>query len=172
MLAGTQWGVYSRKIYCNCSSVVFPWYSPVIGIWCRPLPCLFRSVQAFDSVLHLPLLQKLSDCGLNQHILQWITCYLSDREQYVVSGNLCVQVLIYRGSKGKDIEFQSDQDFDIGVKNFLCSKSMNALRYDETWNVMQKILKHHAQKRRLNILLKIKKLYSKCRNAHISAQRH
>ena len=92
----------------------------------------FNLRKAFDSVLHLPLLQKLSDCGLNQHILQWITCYLSDREQYVVSGNLCVQVLIYRGSKGKDIEFQSDQDFDIGVKNFLCSKSMNALRYDET----------------------------------------
>jgi len=40
-----------------------------------------------------------------------ITCYLSDREQYVVSGNLCVQVLIYRGSKGKDIEFQSDARF-------------------------------------------------------------
>ena len=40
--------------------------------------------KAFDSVPHLPLLQKLSDCGLNQHILQWITCYLSNREQYVV----------------------------------------------------------------------------------------
>ena len=40
--------------------------------------------KAFDSVPHLPLLQKLRDCGLNQHILQWITCYLSGREQYVV----------------------------------------------------------------------------------------
>jgi len=26
----------------------------------------------------------LNDCGPNQHILQLITCYLSDREQYVV----------------------------------------------------------------------------------------
>ena len=26
----------------------------------------------------------LNECGPNQHILQWITCYLSDREQYVV----------------------------------------------------------------------------------------
>ncbi len=40
--------------------------------------------KAFDSVPHLPLLQTLSNCGLNQHILQWITCYLSDRKQYVV----------------------------------------------------------------------------------------
>ena len=46
----------------------------------------FNLRKAFDSVLHLPLLQKLSDCGLNQHILQWITCYLSDREQYLVVG--------------------------------------------------------------------------------------
>ena len=28
--------------------------------------------KAFDSVPHLFLLQKLRDCGLNQHILQWI----------------------------------------------------------------------------------------------------
>ena len=40
--------------------------------------------KAFDIVHHLPLLQKLSDCGLDQHILQWITCYLHGREQYVV----------------------------------------------------------------------------------------
>ena len=36
--------------------------------------------KAFDSVPHLPLLQKLSDCGLDQHILQWISYYLCGRE--------------------------------------------------------------------------------------------
>ena len=38
----------------------------------------------FDSVAHLPLLQKLYEFGLNQHVLQWVICYLSDRKQYVV----------------------------------------------------------------------------------------
>ena len=40
--------------------------------------------KAFDSVPHLPLLQKLKDIGLNQHILQWIASYLCNRQQYVV----------------------------------------------------------------------------------------
>ena len=40
--------------------------------------------KAFDSVPHLPLLQKLKDIGLEQHVLQWLTSYLSDRQQRVV----------------------------------------------------------------------------------------
>ena len=30
----------------------------------------FDLCKAFDNILQLPLLQKLSDCGLDQHILQ------------------------------------------------------------------------------------------------------
>ena len=44
----------------------------------------FNLRKAFDSVPHLPLLHKLKDIGLNQHILQWITSYLCNRQQYVV----------------------------------------------------------------------------------------
>ena len=40
--------------------------------------------KAFDSVPHLPLLQKLKDTDLNQHILQWISSYLCNRQQYIV----------------------------------------------------------------------------------------
>ncbi len=40
--------------------------------------------KAFDSVPHLPLLQKLKDIDLNQYILQWISSYLCNRQQYVV----------------------------------------------------------------------------------------
>ena len=40
--------------------------------------------KAFDSVPHLPLLLKLRNLGLNEHILQWITSYLCDRHQLVV----------------------------------------------------------------------------------------
>ena len=46
----------------------------------------FYLCKAFDSILHLPLLQKLRDISLNQHILQWIASYLSNRQQYVVVG--------------------------------------------------------------------------------------
>ena len=36
------------------------------------------------SVPHLPLLHKLRECELYQHLLLWIADYLSGREQYVV----------------------------------------------------------------------------------------
>ena len=45
--------------------------------------------KAFDSVPHLPLLQKLGEIGLNDHILQWITSYLRDRHQFVVVDGAC-----------------------------------------------------------------------------------
>ena len=40
--------------------------------------------KVFDSVPHLPLLQKLKDIGLEQHVLQWLTSYQSDRQQHIV----------------------------------------------------------------------------------------
>jgi len=40
--------------------------------------------KAFDGVLHLPLLNKLKDIELEQHVLQWLTSYLSDRQQYII----------------------------------------------------------------------------------------
>ena len=33
---------------------------------------------------HLLLLQKLKDIGLEQHVLQWLTSYLSDRQQHII----------------------------------------------------------------------------------------
>ena len=44
----------------------------------------FRLEEAFDSVSHLPLLNKLKDMELEQHVFKWLTSYLSDRQQYVV----------------------------------------------------------------------------------------
>ena len=46
---------------------------------------IFFDVQkAFDSVPHLPLLQKLEQLGINPYILRWIKSYLTERKQYVV----------------------------------------------------------------------------------------
>jgi len=64
-------------------------------------------------------------------ILVWMTWFLS-------------------GSKCKDMEFQSEQGGATEIKDLLCSKStkhcamvQNAEHYE--WNVMRKMLKHHAQ---------------------------
>lgn len=44
----------------------------------------FDIKKAFDSVLHLALLQKLSDLNLNKHLQKWIANYLCQRTQVVV----------------------------------------------------------------------------------------
>ena len=44
----------------------------------------FDMRKAFDSVPHIPLLQKLSDVGVNPFILRWIRSYLTNRKQFVV----------------------------------------------------------------------------------------
>lgn len=44
----------------------------------------FDVKKAFDSVLHAPLLEKLSEIGLNPYIIRCIKSYLTDREQFVV----------------------------------------------------------------------------------------
>ena len=46
---------------------------------------VFFDVQkAFDSVPHLPLLQKLEEIGINQfNVLKWVQSYLTECKQYV-----------------------------------------------------------------------------------------
>jgi len=53
----------------------------------------FDLKKAFDSVPHLPLLNKLKEIRVNQHILQWIASYLYERKQNVVDGASSVQSL-------------------------------------------------------------------------------
>jgi len=39
--------------------------------------------KAFDSVPHIPLLEKLQGTNINSYLLRWIATYLTSREQYV-----------------------------------------------------------------------------------------
>ena len=39
--------------------------------------------KAFDSVLHIPLLEKLQGTNINSYLLRWIATYLTSREQHV-----------------------------------------------------------------------------------------
>jgi len=44
---------------------------------------------AFDSVPHKPLIDKLEQTGMSTHILNWVTEYLTDREQKVMINGVC-----------------------------------------------------------------------------------
>ena len=58
---------------------------------------IFFDVQkAFDSVPHIPLIQKLANININPHILKWLQNYLTDRKQFVAlegSSSPTLQVL-------------------------------------------------------------------------------
>ena len=52
---------------------------------CKEVCVVFFDVRkAFDSVPHIPLLQKLEDAGLDPFLLRWIRGYLTDRQQSTV----------------------------------------------------------------------------------------
>ena len=44
----------------------------------------FDFCKVFDKVPHRPLIDKLGNLGLDNHIIQWITSYLTERKQRVV----------------------------------------------------------------------------------------
>ena len=53
---------------------------------------------AFDSVPHLPLLEKLASRVLDDNSLSWIGSYLTDRRQrVVVGGESSVEFLVLSG---------------------------------------------------------------------------
>ena len=55
---------------------------------------MFFDIQkAFDSVPHLPLLQKLEQIGINPYILRWVQSYLTVRRQFVVVEGSCSPTL-------------------------------------------------------------------------------
>ena len=80
-LAGAQWGVYSRKI-CYGSFLNIPWQSG------SDVSLVFFDLhKPFDTIPHLatPFASQVIVVWINT-FLQWITCYLHDREQYIVDG--------------------------------------------------------------------------------------
>ena len=84
VLTDSQWGFRSgRSTVTALLSVTQEWLSALergqeIGA------VFFDYRKAFDSVPHRPLLEKLENIGFNNHILRWITDYLTSRSQTVV----------------------------------------------------------------------------------------
>ena len=83
-LSDSQWGFRSgRSTVTALLSVTQEWLS---ALECGQELCavFFDYQKAFDSVPHLPLLEKLESLDFNGHIRCWVTDYLTNRTQKVV----------------------------------------------------------------------------------------
>jgi len=56
----------------------------------KVLVCIvfFDVSEAFDTVPHLPLPQKLSEIGLDPYLIKWIRSYLAGRYQFISLCNI------------------------------------------------------------------------------------
>ena len=58
----------------------------------------FNYWKAFDSVPHIPLLEKLQGTNINSYLLRWIATYLTSREQYVCVNGVSSTMLLVKSS--------------------------------------------------------------------------
>ena len=85
-LSNSQWGFQAGKsTVTSLLSVTHDWFQALERG--QDICSIFFDLRkAFDSVPHQLLLDKLSNYGLNSHIISWIHNYLMDRKQHVVVG--------------------------------------------------------------------------------------
>ena len=84
LLSDSQWGFRSgRSTVTALLSVTEEWLS-ALEHGKEVCAVFFDYRKAFDSVPHLALLKKLENLGFNDHILHWISGYLTSRSQTVV----------------------------------------------------------------------------------------
>ena len=85
-LALNQWGFqHGKSAVASLLTVVHAWLQ-VLETGKEILAIFYDLRKAFDSVPHVPLLQKLEATGLHPHILKWVRSYLTRRFQKVVVG--------------------------------------------------------------------------------------
>ena len=103
LLENSQWGFLAGKsTTTTLLSVVHDWH---LHLEAKSDVCavFFDLRKAFDSVPHRPLLHKLENLGIDKFLLNWITSYLTERDQRVVvngdeSSNLPVLSGVPQGS--------------------------------------------------------------------------
>lgn len=79
-----QWGFCPGKSTTTALLSLFHGVFQLLD-WGSDVCLVFFDIRkAFDSVPHVLLLQHLKEIGLDLHIVQWISSYLSGRQQYVV----------------------------------------------------------------------------------------
>ena len=82
-ISNHQWGfMHHRSSTGALISVVHDWLQ-ALNDGHEICVIFFDVKKAFDSVPHIPLLQKLADLNIDPYILKWIQDYLTERRQYV-----------------------------------------------------------------------------------------
>ena len=88
-ISDCQWGfMHFHSSTSGLISVIYDWL-PALDNGHEICVVFFDVQKAFDSVPHLPLLQKLEQISINPNILRWVQSYLTEREQYVVVEGSC-----------------------------------------------------------------------------------
>ena len=86
-LSTIQWGFLpARSMGTALASTLFTWFQQLENKR-EVLAVFFDLKKAFDTVPHLPLLNRLQNTGLHPCILAWLGDYLLHRSQQVVVGN-------------------------------------------------------------------------------------
>ena len=83
-ISDCQWGFMHHRSSVSALIAVFHDWLRALDSGHEVCVVFFDVKKAFDSVPHAPLLEKLSEIGLNPYIIKWIKSYLTDREQFVV----------------------------------------------------------------------------------------
>ena len=83
-LSTSQWGFQARKSTVTALLSTIHNILNLLEAGNEVCAIFFNFCKAFDSVPHCKLLDKLQDLGLDEHILQWVISYLTDRSQKVV----------------------------------------------------------------------------------------
>lgn len=95
--------------------------------------------KAFDRVDHVILLQKLSDLGINGNLLRWVTSYIKNRMQAVVTGSARSNFIIIPSGvpQGSILGplFYNAYPFDIGS----CFRNAQYLMFADDMKVFFKI---------------------------------
>ena len=82
-ISNRQWGfMHHRSSTSTLISVIHDWLT-ALEDGNEICVILFDVQKAFDSVPHVPLLQKLADIWINPYLLRWIQSYLMNRKRYI-----------------------------------------------------------------------------------------
>ena len=82
-ISSSQWGFMSNQSTVSVLIKVLDEWQWALDQGSEVCVVFFDVSKAFDTVSHLPLLQKLSEVGLDHYLIRWIRSYLASRSQFV-----------------------------------------------------------------------------------------
>ena len=84
LLSDSQWGFRENRSACNALLEITHFWLTCLNNGKEVIVVFFDFKKAFDSVPHVTLLDSLTSMGVNNHLISWLRCYLSNRSQQVI----------------------------------------------------------------------------------------